>query len=312
MVSPGVTVLIVDNDASKLAELERIFAEAGYTVVAADNAASAIDLFYSHPPQAVIVRHGMKNAADRPLLNAIKMDNVYGSLPAILIVSREDLERGVDWLHIPADDYFMEPFDPLDAANRVSLCLTRAQRDINANPLTGLPGNLTIIREAEKRLANGQFFAFAHVDIDHFKAFNDRYGFSRGDEILRMTARVVVNAIRSLGNEDSYVGHIGGDDYVFITPSELIGKACERIVSDFDLIAPDFYDQNDRSIGHIESKDRQGVKQHFPVMSISIGAVDTSITPVQHLADMFARVNQVKAYAKKLPGSNFIIDRRKS
>lgn len=304
-------VLVVNGDASECARIETVLRGAGFGVKTATTAKGALDEFYAEPPRAVLVKHGITVEGGRLLVDEIKADNVYGHLPVILLLAREQLQQGIDWARLPADEYVVEPFADAELVARVRICLARAQRDINANPLTGLPGNLTVTREAERRLAGNEEFAFAYLDLDGFKAFNDRYGFSRGDEVLRMTARVVVNAVRSLGSESTYVGHIGGDDYVFITPSDLIAQACERVIRDFDLVIGDFYDEEDQRRGAIQSHDRQGNLQTFPITSCSIGVVDTRATRVSHIAELFERVSEVKTFTKRLPGSNYIIDRRK-
>ncbi len=304
-------VLVADSQSSTLNLLSGAVAAAGFLVRPAASFHEAIESFYAQPPQCIITRLEMEDSPCSKLLDEIKRDNFYGHLPVILVARQEYIERGIDWHLVPADDYLIEPLSVWEVASRVRLCLSRALRDVNANPLTGLPGNLTIMREAERRLSTGQRFSFAYLDVDSFKSFNDKYGFSRGDEVLRMTARIIVNAVRSLDSLDTYVGHIGGDDFVFITPCEFMAHACQRIASNFDLIVRDFYDADDRENGFIQSMDRQGKPQTFPLMSVSIGAVDTSTAEIQHVADMFTRVTEVKSFAKRLPGSNFIMDRRR-
>jgi diguanylate cyclase (GGDEF)-like protein len=308
---PSVKSLLIADPRSETVRLyEEMLANGPWDLRTATSGKAAIDLFYTRPPQAVLVRHGMAGSLTQPLIDEIKGDNVYGHVPVVVVLSREELEAGVDWNITRADDCIVEPVDKAELAARVELCLARAQRDVSANPLTALPGNLTITRETERRLASGRHFAFAYLDIDNFKSFNDKYGFSRGDEVLRMTARVIVNAIRSLDSDDTYVGHIGGDDFVWIAPNDLMAEACNRVISGFDLLVGNFYDAEDRERGCIESTDRQGNAVTFPLMSISIGVLDTSVARVQHLAELFERVTEVKSFTKKIDGSSFIIDRR--
>ncbi|MBX7258616.1 MAG: diguanylate cyclase [Candidatus Hydrogenedentes bacterium] len=308
---PTSLVLLADNREDSGAKTTAMLTAAGFTANFVNDGQKALDAFFAQPPQCLVIRHGLSARGARSLLDAIKADNVYGHLPVVVIVSPEQIEVGIDWHHNPADDYVVEPFTGAELISRIRMCWARAQRDVNANPLTGLPGNLTISREAERRLKNGTPFAFGYLDIDGFKAFNDRYGFGRGDEAIRMTARILVNTIRSLESQETYVGHVGGDDFVFITPPHLMAQACERIIAAFELVATDFYDEEDRVRGYIQSVDRQGNPQQYSLMSCSIGAVDTISTQVSHIAELFSRVAEVKTFAKRLPGSNYIIDRRK-
>jgi diguanylate cyclase (GGDEF)-like protein len=308
----GPTILIVATRSEEIDRAAAILEKAGFLVASADNAASALEWIYAQPPQCLLIEHEGPLIMRNPLLAELKSDNVYGHLPAVLMLSREDLGKGVDWIENPADDYLIRPFTDGELTTRINLCIARAHRDVNANPLSGLPGNIPIMREAERRIAAGQPFAMGYLDIDNFKPFNDKYGFSRGDEVLRMTTRLLVNAIRMIDSNETYVGHIGGDDFVFMTPPALVTKTCKQIVADFDAIVPSFYDEEDRRSGFIQSVDRKGAVQTFPLMTVSIGVVDTSSVRVTHVADLSARAAEVKHFTKQLSGSNFIIDRRKT
>ncbi len=304
-------VLLVAADADLAASTTASLEQRGFLAAAIQETAAALEAVYANPPDCILVQHEGPVSDKNPLLAELKADNVYGHLPIVLIVTDEGLRAGVDWDVNEADDFLVHPFSGEEVAARVRLCIERAQRDVNANPLTGLPGNLTIMREADHRIAAGQPFAMAYLDIDNFKPFNDKYGFSRGDEVLRMTARILLNAIHSLDTTDTYIGHIGGDDFIFMVPPTHVARVCKRIAQDFDTIVPDFYDEDDRAAGTIESIDRRGEVQTFPLMTISLAVIDTSAVTVSHMADLSSRAAEVKHFTKHLQGSNFIIDRRK-
>lgn len=276
----------------------------------AASAAEMMEKLYTHPPHCLVLPLRMRGPQGANLLDELKADNLYGHVPVIVTLGPEELLSGIDWRRVVADDYLVVPFTPEELLSRIRLCLARAQRDLHANPLTGLPGNITIIQEAEQRMADGQPFTMAYLDIDHFKAFNDKYGFSRGDEVLRMTARILLNAVRGLNDPYSYVGHVGGDDFIFLLSPEYVERACQDVLRNFELIVPNFYDEDDRIRGEIQSVDRQGNAQTFPLMTCSIAVVDTGSTAVLHIGEISARAAQVKKYAKTLQGSNFVIDRR--
>ncbi len=310
--SPHGTILIIETEPERSERLIGPLRDAGFSVHCAQNNRDILAAVYADPPQCIVLPFGMPGTGGGPmtLLEEVKGDHIYGHLPVIVTITPEEVEA-IDWQRMPADDYLVRPVSPSGLVARVRLCLSRAQRDINANPLTGLPGNITIIREAEHRLASGIPFAMGYLDLDNFKPFNDKYGFSRGDEVLRMTARILVNALRQLNHPDTYVGHIGGDDFVFITPSGMADAACKEILRTFDLIVPNFYDDDDRQQGSIHSVDRRGNPQVFPLMTCSIAVVDTAIAHVEHIADISSRTAEVKKFAKSLAGSNYLIDRRK-
>jgi GGDEF domain-containing protein len=305
------TVLIVAANNSEINHVAEVLERYGFRTRIAYGVSAAMEQIYAAPPQCLLIAHIGNAFAVEPLLVELKSDNVYGHLPAILLLPKEAVEFGVDWSVNPADDFLSDPFSDEELVARVRLSIARSQRDVHANPLTGLPGNIPIMKEAERRIAAGKPFAMGYLDIDNFKPFNDKYGFSRGDEVLRMTTRILVNAIRTLESQETYVGHIGGDDFIFIVSPDDVGLACKRIIADFDSIVPSFYDDEDRRSGFIQSTDRKGLVQMFPLMTVSIAVVDTGVAPITHLALLSARAAEVKHFTKALTGSNFIIDRRK-
>lgn len=303
-------ILVIDAGDGLNASAIPLLEASGFTATLAEGPAMVQALIQETPPHCIIVPHGLRGSASgMPLAQELKHDTIYGHLPLLMTLPASELPA-IDWQSLRVDEFLIAPFNPTEFIARVQICLARAQRDLNANPLTGLPGNIAIIREAEARLGRGDAFAVAYLDLDHFKPFNDKYGFLRGDEVLRMTARVVVNAARATRSEHSFVGHIGGDDFVLIAPSELIEGACDEIVRNFDLLIPNFYDEEDRILGSIHSIDRQGNTTTFSMMTCSIAVIDTAAHTVKHVADISARAAQVKKYAKSLKGSKTCFDRR--
>ncbi len=303
-------VLVLAPEEHPLTDVFPLLQEAGYSVRLAHRPAQVLEMLQQEPPAALVVAYPLPQHGNARFVEELKADNLYGHLPLMLIFEEVDDLEQIDWHQLPADDFEVLPFDGDCFAARLHLCVARTQRDMHANPLTGLPGNITIMREAERRLRTGDAFALGYLDIDHFKPFNDKYGFSRGDEVLRMTARILLNACASLRASDTYVGHVGGDDFIFMVPSSLAEVAARDVIRNFDLIVPNFYDEDDRRAGRIQSQDRQGNDQQFPMMSCSIAIVDTTELNVTHLGDLSARAAEVKKFAKGLPGSNFLVDRR--
>lgn len=179
-----------------------------------------------------------------------------------------------------------------------------------ANPLTGLPGNLAIETTLKSRFEEGQDLTVLYVDLDNFKAYNDRYGFERGDQIILMTARVVSLSVKEAGNPSDVVGHIGGDDFIVLTSPDKAEAISRRIISQFDQQIAAYYDVADRSRGYIVTTNRSGQTEKYPIMSISIAVVPTPAGAKSHIR--FAEVAaELKRYLKTMPGSKFMIDRRK-
>jgi GGDEF domain-containing protein len=186
------------------------------------------------------------------------------------------------------------------------------EMNLDANPLTRLPGNLAIEKALLTRLQEKVPFAFCLVDLDNFKAFGDRYGYIRGSEVLKKVAGILTEAVKALGSVPDFLGHIGGDDYVIITDPLRMEKLCEKVIHDFDETIPGFYDEEDRQRGYIISRDRKDVEQQFPFMTVSIAVVTNqkrAITSPMQVAEIAA---QLKQYAKTFPRSVYVVDQRRT
>jgi diguanylate cyclase (GGDEF)-like protein len=181
---------------------------------------------------------------------------------------------------------------------------------LDANPLTRLPGNTAIDNVLNQKLKGKIPLAFCQLDLSHFKAFNDRYGYARGNEVLRALARIITEAIQVHGKEDSFVGHIGGDDFVLITSPERYQKLCVAIIDSFDKMVLDFYDPEDRKAGYIPGETRQGQKASFPIMTLAIAVVTNLECEMENHVQVGEIAAEMKRYAKSFSRSTFAVNRR--
>jgi diguanylate cyclase (GGDEF)-like protein len=209
-----------------------------------------------------------------------------------------------------ADDYIIKPFDPVELVARVKGALRRAREMRAISPLTGLPGNARIQDEIDVRLRSGESFALLYTDLDHFKAYNDHYGFLRGDEALRAVAHCIQDVGLELGGSRVFVGHLGGDDFVLVAPAELAEELCTAIIDRCGEAIGDLYDQQDRERGYIEVENRQGQMERFPILSISIGVATTERRSFTHPGELVSVATELKEFAKRTPGSTYLFDRR--
>lgn len=177
---------------------------------------------------------------------------------------------------------------------------------LDASPLTGLPGNLAIEREVKKRLLNGQHFALCHVDLDNFKPFVDKYGYAWGSEVIKEIANILQNRIKPSANEDVFIGHIGGDDFVIIAAVEEAERICRLLVQSFAPNLNSFYSEEDRQRGYIISKDRKGKEGRFPLITVTIAMVTSMDKKFQDPLDMAKTAAELKEYGKTLEGSNYV------
>lgn len=182
---------------------------------------------------------------------------------------------------------------------------------LDANPLTRLPGNIAIENVLKKRLETGSPLAFCYIDLDDFKAFNDRYGYAKGSEVIVATGKIVEKCVAEEGIPDDFVGHIGGDDFVIITIPDHFKKMCECIIDRFDIAILDFYDPADLKRGFIMGRTRKGEESTFPIMSLSIAVVtnlERRLTSSLQVGEIAA---ELKEYVKSIPGSVYVVDRRR-
>lgn len=290
--------------------LEKVLSNA-FRVVVFSNIQTSLDYIYSSMPDLVVAEAAeINDSGTRNILNDLKNDPTFGQIP-IMAVCDDDLVSP-DWHSLLADDYVRASSLEQEANARVELCLQRSARFVEINPLTRLPGNIAILKQIQTRLDSGELFAVAWVDLDDFKPFNDKYGFARGDEVLKMVGRLLLNTVKEEQPAGSFVGHIGGDDFVYIVDHEAVNTVSEKIISNFDLIIPIFYDEGDKMRGYIESTDRAGEKHIFPVMSLSIGVAHNKLRPFSLSVEIAEIASEMKRYAKQTTGSCFKVDRRMS
>ena len=264
----------------------------------------------ANPPGIIICSAQLPDMPGLQLASMFKEENVYSQVPVILLFAEEQAREMTDWTNFEADDFLIFPCPAFLIKARLEMAFTRASRTLDANPLTRLPGNTSIIRRTQGLIDQCQDFALAYCDLDHFKSFNDKYGFSRGDEVLMMTSRILLNSLKSMHPPFSFVGHVGGDDFVFILPVDMAEDACKKVLAAFDGIVPHFYDEDDRQRGGIVSTDRQGVLRAFPLMALSIAVVFNRNGSLQHYGEASQRAMNLKKKAKEDPLSNYVLDRR--
>lgn len=281
-----------------------------FQVVFFGNFNSALDTIYNDHPDLIIVDLKKNFDLKMEFIKGFKQDPAYGKVP-VLSICEDYLEKNIiEELNI--DDFVLTKFIEKELLLRTSIAISKIERIVDVNPLTFLPGNITISKEIQKRIDNKELFALAYVDLDNFKPFNDKYGFSRGDEILKMLGRLVLNTVRSKNKQNSFVGHIGGDDFVYIVDFDIAEEIGNDIVNYFNSIIPTFYDEPERSQGYIQSVDRQGRTQKFNIMKVSIGIAHTLYQTFKHYGEMSSIATELKKFAKSQGGGCIKIDRRKA
>ncbi len=261
------------------------------------------------PPSMVIYYYHKNPEGLKNLVELKKKFNMF-NIPLILILDHFDLE----WLISTSEwgDDFVFLKDKIDEVFvRIEYAFHRLERISDNNPLTGLPGNTSIYRAIERILDRYKPYAVAYVDLDNFKAYNDAYGFSHGDEMIKTVAKILTTTISDFSREDYFIGHIGGDDFVFIVPLEKVETISKEIIKRFDTLAPTFLNPNDREKGYFVSVDRIGNISKIPIPTLSISIVPVVKGKFKHIGEISGRLAEIKKVVKGIEGSTYFIDRRK-
>ena len=301
------TIVVISRDVT-LAELVRRSCGPEENAVVFDTIHSALGYIYDSIPNLVVIDIPSADLTSVRLLNTVKSDPIFSQLPVLAVV--EDNPGVLDWDDIVVEDFIRRGDLFNDMRMRLALCLRRSERTVEINPLTRLPGNISINKQIQERITGGVDFALAYADLDNFKPFNDKYGFSRGDDVIKMSARIILNIVKSGQGVGSFVGHVGGDDFVFIVDRPRVETLSQKIIDSFDQIISTFYDPQDRKNGYIESVDRQGSTRIFPIMTISIGITFGWPHHFTHYGQITQIAADMKQQAKRYRGSCYRVDER--
>ena len=262
-------------------------------------------------PSLIIINEDGVDEDTIKICDSIRGDENNIITPIIVISSNHDKDHRVKILKAGVEHYIKAPIDEeymyYTIVNAIRLLYTNR----GISPLTGLPGNIQIQTEIKRRLLNKEDFCVLYLDLDNFKAYNDVHGFLNGDEIIKFTAKTIMNNINSNDCEDCFVGHIGGDDFVAMISGVNCEKICQNIVIEFDEGVKRFFTRTDLDKGYIEVPNRKGVMEQFPITSISIGVVVVDKGRFKNTLEIGEVAAQVKHLAKTTFGSTYVIDRRK-
>jgi diguanylate cyclase (GGDEF)-like protein len=299
-------IAVVSSDLSMAAGLEIRLQSKGYQVLTMTKPSSVPGLVYSDPPDLIVIDLTMPGDTATSIIRNLKGDSYFSTIPILGLV-RGDEADSFPWEESLLDDFVSVPVKYNELFSRIVLSIKRIQRVLDNNPLTRLPGNTSIQRAIESAL--GKPMAVCYIDINHFKPYNDVYGFSHGDEVLRMLGRLMNNAVKESGG--GFSGHIGGDDFVFIVPFSRCEAVCKTIISNFNAIATELFEEREKSNGYYVSTNRQGKEEKFPLLSIAIAVVPTEPAKFDHYGKVAEIAAELKKYAKKSSESCYVVDKRK-
>jgi diguanylate cyclase (GGDEF)-like protein len=305
-------VLVADDDEDIVRFVEVNLRLEGFDVATASDGEQALQRAYDMTPDLVLLDVMMPKIDGFEVCQRLRSDSRTKHISVIMLTAKSLSADKVVGLTAGADDYMIKPFDPIELIARVKSALRRSKEMRDLNPLTQLPGNVQVQEEVSDRVASGAPFALMYIDLDNFKAFNDYYGFLRGDEAIKLLAQCAVAAVGSHGGAESFVGHIGGDDFVAIVDPSHSEETAEEVIRIWDRQVKDLYDPEDAERGYIEITDRRNQMSQVPMQTVSVGIASNSMRPIYSHFEAAEIAAEMKNFAKRESRSSYAIDRRRS
>lgn len=260
-------------------------------------------------PRLVLLDARQHPVAALKMCTRLKLDSFTGIVPVVL-ATRDDDDSFAAAFDSGADEVLRDSCPTAEISLRLDAMLRRSDRDTFVHPSTRLPGTIEIELEMTRRIEAATLFAVCYADLDHFKEYNDRYSYYDGDRVIRILSRILHDVVKGLCGETGFVGHIGGDDFLFIIPIERVPVTCGTVVEVFDTLISYQYSEQDRRAGYYFGKDRRGQLHKVPLMTLSVGVVTNERRAFTHAGQVSELATEMKSYAKTLHGSVFAVDRR--
>ncbi|MFT6926137.1 MAG: diguanylate cyclase (GGDEF)-like protein [Psychromonas sp.] len=312
-------ILIVDDIIDNIKVLIDLL-KPEYKTFFAANGEKALELAQNMSPDIILLDIVMPEMNGFEVCQKLKSNPITCDIPVIFISAMSEIGDETKGLEVGAVDYITKPISPAIVKARVKnhLKLRGAMQELkrlyntalDSNPMTGLPGNNSVAKQIKSTLDTQQNLCVIYSDLDNFKAFNDKYGFALGDEVIKFTCQVFKDVVDELSVKDPFIGHIGGDDFVLMVPSELTQTVAEKIILRFDQGVIKFYSSEDAGSKCIQSVNRQGKSEAFPLMSISLAGVDLAHGVYKEYMEVNDVCATTKKIAKSMPGSSFFLNRR--
>src|SRR5688500_2623016 len=303
-------ILVADDDEDIVRFVEVNLRLEGFEVATAPDGEQALQSAYDLVPDLMLLDVMMPRIDGFEVCQRLRADPRTKNMSVIMLTAKSLSADKVVGLTAGADDYMIKPFDPVELVARVKSALRRAREMRAINPLTQLPGNVQIQEEVASRVASGEDFALMYIDLNDFKAYNDFYGFARGDEVIKLLAKCAGQAVQRTAGAEGFLGHIGGDDFVAIVDPEKAEDMATAIITCWDDAIPGLYDEADASRGYIEVADRRKEMHRFPMTTVSVGIATNTNRPIRSHWEASEIATEMKTFAKSQGKSAYAIDRR--
>lgn len=308
----GELILVVEDDDSVREIIKFSLELAGYQVITVSDGALAFEKAIAVKPDLILLDLMIPVYDGYEVCRRLRDNFLTGQIPIVILTAKRDMEDKVAGMEAGADDYVTKPFNRTELLARVKMVLLRTAQHRESNPLTGLPGSVTIERRASELLTEGEKFAVMVVDVDNFKPYNDNYGYSQGDVAIQLLAEIITDIAADYG-EGVFVGHIGGDDFVVFSAAEHAKEIGEKIIKTYEEKSEMLFNAEDLARGYYISKTRTGEKKRYPcVLTVTIAVAVNTNGRYSNYLQMIDVATELKKYGKTIEGSKVMVDRREN
>jgi diguanylate cyclase (GGDEF)-like protein len=289
-----------------------LFTRSGFEVLLAEDGQEAVEIAQREQPDLIVLDVMMPRMDGYEACRRLRAHYRTRHIPILIATAKGTDDDKLVGLQGGANDYVTKPWVGKELVQRVKNHLEWSRNQRSVSPLTGLPGNLSIVAERQRRIDAGTAFAQIFLDLDNFKAFNDAYGFPVGDTAIKAVAEVLVEVVESQGKEGDFVGHVGGDDFWLLTEPDRAEDLAEAVKDGLDARMPTLYQPEDRGRGFVRVLNRRHEYEDFPLMSVTIAIATYDPASGTHLAQVDDALTELKTYGKTLPGSVVVTERRRA
>jgi diguanylate cyclase (GGDEF)-like protein len=288
--------IVVAEDDDAIAHLvSAALGDAGFLCLRAHDGDEAIALARREAPDLLILDVMMPHVDGLEVAKRLKADVIASRIPILMLTSLSAVDDRVKGLEAGADDYLAKPFDLRELTARVRALIRSAKRERDRNPTTNLPGSTAVEDHVGLLLKQHTACSVLYIDLDHFEAYADAYGFRKADDLIADLGGMVLERARAYGGAEAFVGHVGGDDFVVVVGPDEAEELAQDLVEAFDSRVPRWYPGD------------HGPEPMAKRVSLSIAIVEARAAAVEN-ADQLARLlAQAKRASKKREGSNYVV-----
>ena len=304
-------ILLIDDELEKQRIFQLRLESLGYEVQPISSGSKAFKILENNVYNLILLDIFMPEMDGFEVLEKLKNSKRTRNIPVVMLTASSSELDEVKCIELGADDFITKDSKKEIIQARIKNTLRKHKQAMGLNPLTGLSGNLQIDDNLKIRIEKKEKFAVGYADLDHFKEFNDLFGFKAGDGIIQLTAKIINEAIDTWGTNDDFVGHVGGDDFIFVTNPELIEKICQFIMEKAEEMFPQQYSEKIRNRGYVVAKNRQGEVTRIELLSISVAVVTNNSRYFSSPSEISSIASEVKKKAKSISGNSYYIDKRK-